>query len=173
VTCHVSHEKGHRESTSLTGPEDVSGGKNPIQTIGSTVTYLQRYTMVSALGLSTADQDDADKTPPRPDVAMPRAKAAQDAKPEGDVVTGLVEKVTPKTLPNKTVKYGIMVAGQWYSTFLKSVADIATDAQTQGKPVQLAWIKNGEYINVASICVADAEPALTEEEKAAIERGEQ
>ena len=82
VTCHVTHEKGHRESATLTGPKDESGGKNPIQTIGSSVHYLQRYTMVSVLGLATADMDDPDKGgAPRPRVAMPTA-APQDA-PQG------------------------------------------------------------------------------------------
>ena len=57
VTCHITHERGHRESTTLHGPEDTSGKKNPIQQIGSSVTYLQRYTLLAALGLATADQD--------------------------------------------------------------------------------------------------------------------
>ena len=62
-TCHVTHSGGHRESATLTGPNDESGGKNPIQMIGSSVHYLQRYTMVSVLGLATADMDDPDAAP--------------------------------------------------------------------------------------------------------------
>jgi len=57
VTCHVTHSQGHRESTSLNGPLDDSGSKNKIQQVGSTVTYLQRYTLLAALGLATMDQD--------------------------------------------------------------------------------------------------------------------
>ena len=52
VTCIVSHRDGHSERTSLPGAPDSSGGKNSIQAIGSTVTYLQRYTLKSSLGLS-------------------------------------------------------------------------------------------------------------------------
>jgi hypothetical protein len=37
--------------------KDMSGGKNDIQQIGSTQTYLQRYTLIGGLGLSTADED--------------------------------------------------------------------------------------------------------------------
>lgn len=58
VTCHVTHERGHSEQVQLVAPPDNSGNKNSIQQIGSTVSYLQRYTLQSALGLATADQDD-------------------------------------------------------------------------------------------------------------------
>ena len=58
VTCTITHKKGHSESTSLTAPADSSGKKNPIQAIGSTVTYLERYTLLALTGLATHDQDD-------------------------------------------------------------------------------------------------------------------
>lgn len=58
VTCVVSHKDGHSEETTLTAGADGSGGKNAIQSVGSTVTYLQRYTLVSALGLTTVEADD-------------------------------------------------------------------------------------------------------------------
>lgn len=57
VDCIVSHAMGHSEETSLSAAPDASGGKNPIQSMGSTVTYLQRYTLVAALGLTTVDDD--------------------------------------------------------------------------------------------------------------------
>jgi hypothetical protein len=58
VACIVSHCDGHSEVTSLTAGADMSQGKNPIQSIGSTITYLERYTLVGALGLTTVDEDD-------------------------------------------------------------------------------------------------------------------
>jgi hypothetical protein len=58
VTCHITHEAGHRESVTLRGPADDSGNKNRIQAVGSTVTYLQRYTLLAALGLATGEDDD-------------------------------------------------------------------------------------------------------------------
>lgn len=58
VTCVVTHEQGHSESTTLTGPSDNSGGKNAIQAIGSSVTYLERYTLFALLGLASKDDDD-------------------------------------------------------------------------------------------------------------------
>jgi hypothetical protein len=58
VTCVVSHNEGHSEENTLSGPADTSGKKNPIQSIGSTLTYLQRYSLMQALGLSATDDDD-------------------------------------------------------------------------------------------------------------------
>lgn len=58
VTCVLTHEGGHSEENSLSGPPDASGSKNAIQAIGSTLTYLQRYTLVQALGLAAAEDDD-------------------------------------------------------------------------------------------------------------------
>jgi hypothetical protein len=58
VTCIVSHEGGYSEENSLAGPPDTSGAKNAIQAIGSTVTYLQRYSLKAALGLSASIDDD-------------------------------------------------------------------------------------------------------------------
>ncbi len=58
VSCHVTHEAGHSECVTLTAPPDDSGNKNRIQQVGSTVTYLQRYTVLAVLGFATADQDD-------------------------------------------------------------------------------------------------------------------
>jgi hypothetical protein len=57
VTCILS-KGGYREENSLPGPADTSGSKNPIQAIGSTVTYLERITLKAALGLSATDDDD-------------------------------------------------------------------------------------------------------------------
>ena len=57
VTCVISHVDGHEQRTKLAGAPDNSGKKNSIQAIGSTTSYLQRYTLVSALGLVISDQD--------------------------------------------------------------------------------------------------------------------
>lgn len=59
VTCILSHKLGHSEETTLSGPPDKTGNKNDIQAIGSTLTYLQRYSLVQALGLAASNDDDA------------------------------------------------------------------------------------------------------------------
>ena len=58
VTCVIKHVDGHEESTTLSGAPDVSGSKNSIQAIGSSVTYLSRYTLMAMLGLAAVDDDD-------------------------------------------------------------------------------------------------------------------
>lgn len=58
VTCILSHRNGHFEENALSAGHDVSGNKNSIQAIGSTITYLQRYTLKAALGLAASADDD-------------------------------------------------------------------------------------------------------------------
>lgn len=64
VTCILSHRDGHSEENTLAGPPDNSGSKNAIQAIGSTVSYLQRYTLVQALGLAAERDDDGKSADP-------------------------------------------------------------------------------------------------------------
>lgn len=61
VTCILSHRDGHCEETTLSGPPDATGNKNAIQAIGSTLTYLQRYTLIQSLGIAVTDDDDGNK----------------------------------------------------------------------------------------------------------------
>lgn len=58
VTCIVSHRDGHSERNTLSAAHDQSGNKNNIQAVGSTITYLQRYTLKAALGIAAANDDD-------------------------------------------------------------------------------------------------------------------
>lgn len=65
VTCVIQHADGHSEETSLSGSPDGSGSKNSFQAVGSAVTYLQRYTLKAALGLSAEVDDDGQSAAPR------------------------------------------------------------------------------------------------------------
>lgn len=58
VTCILTHAQGHSEHVSLEATPDTSGSKNSIQAIGSTVSYLQRYSLLAATGLVPMDADD-------------------------------------------------------------------------------------------------------------------
>lgn len=60
VTCVLTHEMGHSESVSMSAPADDSGKKNAIQQIASTITYLERYTLMAATGLAAKDMADDD-----------------------------------------------------------------------------------------------------------------
>lgn len=61
VTCVLEHIDGHSTRTPLSAGADTSGGKNSLQAIASAVTYLQRYTLKLALGLSVSHDDDGNK----------------------------------------------------------------------------------------------------------------
>lgn len=64
VTCVLTHEKGHSERVPMQAGLDQSGGKNNIQALGSSVTYLQRYTLLAATGMAVRGMDDDGKGPP-------------------------------------------------------------------------------------------------------------
>lgn len=57
VTCIITHTDGHTEKTGMKAKPDTSGSKNPIQARGSAIEYMKRYTLIGALGLTTADAD--------------------------------------------------------------------------------------------------------------------
>ena len=60
VTCILAHELGHTETVTMSGPHDQSGGKNAIQAIASTVTYLERHTAIAITGVAVSDEEDDD-----------------------------------------------------------------------------------------------------------------
>ena len=85
ITCIVSHIDGHSERNTMSADKDASGNKNDIQQIGSTMTYLQRYTLVGALAISSADQD--------ADGEQPKKEEVRRSKTESDVLLQNAMKV--------------------------------------------------------------------------------
>ena len=85
VTCISTHANGHSEKTSMEAGADTSGGKNTIQSKGSTITYLERYTFLARHGLVTADQDNDGNTsetdPAKPTTAPPAKKGKPEVLP--------------------------------------------------------------------------------------------
>lgn len=67
ITCVLTHRAGHKESRTLTASHDESGGKNAIQGLGSTASYLERYTLLMACGLAVADGSDDDGASAQPE----------------------------------------------------------------------------------------------------------
>lgn len=68
ITCILTHRLGHSESFRLEAPPDNTGNKNGIQGLGSTQTYLERYTLLGVTGLAVAGMDDDGKSFSRGDV---------------------------------------------------------------------------------------------------------
>lgn len=73
VKCVVTHKMGHSESAQMSAPPDTGPGRNRIQAVGSTTTYLQRYTLMALLGLAAKDMDNDGSG----------GKKARPAEPEG------------------------------------------------------------------------------------------
>ena len=66
VTCTIRHEAGHSESVSMGGEPDKGPARNAITARGSSVTYLERYTLLAAVGMAVAGQDDDGGKPDSP-----------------------------------------------------------------------------------------------------------
>ena len=58
VTCVLRHKKGHSESTTLHLAPDLSGDKNPVQAVGSSLSYGKRYAACALLNIATVGEDD-------------------------------------------------------------------------------------------------------------------
>jgi hypothetical protein len=113
VTCILSHDMGHSESTTLVGPADSSGSKNAIQAIGSTVTYLQRYTLLAATGLAASGTDDDG------------GKGSKEGMPESELVTHLdnIRASANETELKKTYSTGYKRAAETFGD-KSAIADI-------------------------------------------------
>lgn len=58
VTCILSHVDGYSVSTSLSSDKDSTGNKSLLQQVGSTTSFLKRYTLKAILGISEGSDDD-------------------------------------------------------------------------------------------------------------------
>lgn len=70
VSCVMTHQSGHSERVTLYGLPDDSGQKNPLQQIRSTITYLQRATLLLITGLAAEDGSDDDAQGSQPDTSQ-------------------------------------------------------------------------------------------------------
>lgn len=95
VTCKITHDLGHSETTTLSAGPDGSGSKNSIQAIGSTISYLERYTLLALTGLATHEMDD-DGQPPvtEPQEIKPEAEVETPVKSTAFDPTGMTEMVS-------------------------------------------------------------------------------
>jgi len=123
VTCTITHEQGHSESTSLTAEPDTSGSKNSIQAIGSTISYLERYTLLALTGLATHDMDSDghDAGPPKPiseqligdiNVMVKDLMVAKKIKDDADFESRLDRLYATKSLKDLTEEQGKELVGR-------------------------------------------------------------
>lgn len=78
VECILVHTQGHIERRSMGGPPDVGGAKNAIQARASAVSYLQRYTFLASVGMTSADSDTDGKAPQEEEEGEPPPKELLD-----------------------------------------------------------------------------------------------
>jgi hypothetical protein len=58
VTCYLKHRLGYEEEgASMAAPPEQSGNKNPVQAVASTVTLLERYTLLASCGITVKGMD--------------------------------------------------------------------------------------------------------------------
>ena len=167
VTCNVTHAAGHRESVALTGPPEDSGNKNCIQAIGSAVTYLQRYTLLAALGLATTDDDDDGRggKQDRPPVEPPKSKPKEAAPEQKTAVCKVYDATEKNGVTKKTDKDGKEYNAEWtlysitdltgtvYKTFERKYKEMADAAIEHGYSLKLSFVpeKNGNRITACAV----------------------
>jgi hypothetical protein len=117
--CVISHVAGHSERCSMRAGKDSSGNKNDIQSIGSTRTYLQRYTLIGGLGLSTADEDNDGNIPEpgkgkKEEIPEPKSinKNQSDNKNQPDKIETLISAITSKTKAESLSKLDSMLGNE-------------------------------------------------------------
>ena len=73
-TCYLRHRLGHEEQgATFAAPPDTSGSKNAVQAVGSTGSYLERYTLVASCGIAIKGMDSVDTGQQKQDGMAPDA----------------------------------------------------------------------------------------------------
>jgi hypothetical protein len=66
ITGILEHRDGHREENSIALIHEGSGSKNPVQAIGSSLSYGMRYMGIMLLGVASKEHDDNKGSPEGP-----------------------------------------------------------------------------------------------------------
>lgn len=139
VTCKITHVLGHSETTVLSAGSDTSGSKNDVQALGSTITYLQRYTLKAALGLAESDQDD-DGAGSEPDKPIEYPDPTDDEQAVIDEVTELLIDIAAEQGRVPTAELVARVCYKTYSKYPDPSIDI---------PKMAKWMA-GKYLIAAT-----------------------
>lgn len=92
VTGILTHREGHRESTDIVLPVDVSGSKNAVQAVGSSVQYGKRYVMAALLNITTKGEDDDGKSA-IPDGQLADFETAIESAADSEALADLWKKI--------------------------------------------------------------------------------
>lgn len=148
VGCRLRHDAGHEQVTRLSGPRDESGTKNVLQSKGSAVTYLERYTLCAALGIAASDDDDGQASG-QPvgarQAAPPAATTPIGTRDVAGIKALCAELSDPRALPK------ILAFAQ-----AEELEDITVDQL----PMILEWLRKKKE---AEVSAAEVEQALEDE----------
>lgn len=122
VTCILTHEQGHSEQVTMKAGRDDSGGKNSIQQVASTITYLERYTLLSITGIATHDMPDDDGHKSEAKTEEPATKTAAVAQALKGVKLDDVLKAYQAATTPEAVKQADAQAGKLASEADKAIA---------------------------------------------------
>ncbi len=138
IRCIVTHSAGHSEFTEMFAPADDSGNKNKIQAIGSTSTYLMRYTLIAAFALTTADDDDDGQS--NSDLPLGRLMAHNETlRGNLKVVLGIKEAIAEKDF------YQVAVYMDALSEEVKTALWMAPSKGGIFTTAEIASFKSNEY----------------------------
>ena len=142
VTCILAHKSGYELQTSISAVKDATPGKSNVQAIASTITYLKRYTLVSLLGIGTADpDDDAVSTIPENQKTIDKKEDKSDLLAEiKDKLDHCPDEETVKKIWSKYQKYSndadvLNLFTEWRKKQAKKVED-AKKVEKTNKPVK-------------------------------------
>lgn len=79
VTCVLKYGMYEEPGVTLTAPPDQSGSKNAIQAKGSTISYLEKYTLLAATGMAAGMPDTDGNTAPQMEGYAERLTVIQSA----------------------------------------------------------------------------------------------
>lgn len=139
VTCTLTHERGHAESVTMSAASDNSGGKNSIQAISSSTTYLQRYTLLAITGMATKGMDNDGRGDPNqnpePNKDAPTTKTREERKKEPPAQKPPAgppssEEVPPEVTKNELIE----LSTRW-------VQDCGTGDKEKDKPAYASWAR--------------------------------
>ena len=124
VTCTITHKMGHCEKTSLSAASDTTGKKNAIQAVGSTISYLERYTILALTGLAAHDQDDDGNSAGAPDTTKYDEWVEAFNRATADKIPGLIKfwKENGKIIQKEC---GAAPAGKIYKMVVDAKKDMA------------------------------------------------
>jgi hypothetical protein len=123
VTCVIAHKDGHSIRNSLPAVAETTrnSNMNANQAVGSSITFMQRYSLKAALGLAAAKDDDAQSAG---SAAKPQHKEGGDADARGSL--RIDKNAEPFELQLRTDSDAAAAWSTWATTLMAYVRNAPT-----------------------------------------------